>query len=210
MKTGWNRSPCFRQRDHRASIQDAETEEVIELQAHAVHGPFESTLGIEEGIAFRCQYSQVLDVPPRQRRTGKKKKRHECTITTLVKGKFLISFTWLPKRERIRQQLPVRLPKFPNAFSCIYRTSRWWPVLSSRNRTYFFFIEYIFFFYYVHARHKFHWNLFRRPRKFLGKMTPTIYFLGHSNQARLRDNLACQLMRKESAGFRVWLIGRLG
>jgi hypothetical protein len=86
----------------------------------------------------------VLDVPPRQRRTGKKKKRHECTITTLVKGKFLISFTWLPKRERIRQQLPVRLPKFPNAFSCIYRTSRWWPVLSSRNL--FFIIKYIFLF----------------------------------------------------------------
>jgi hypothetical protein len=86
----------------------------------------------------------VLDVPPRQRRTGEKKKRHECTITTLLKGKFLISFTWLPKRERIRQQLPVRLPKFPNAFSCIYRTSRWWPVLSSRNLS--FFIEYIFIF----------------------------------------------------------------
>lgn len=40
----WHRSPLSRECRHSSSIQHAESEEMVELQTHAVHCPVETTL----------------------------------------------------------------------------------------------------------------------------------------------------------------------
>lgn len=64
----WHRVPLLRQGHHGARIEHTEPKEVIELQPDAVHCPVESVLGIEKGIAFRCQHSQMLYVAPSELR----------------------------------------------------------------------------------------------------------------------------------------------
>lgn len=126
MKASRHWTPCLSQGNHRTCVQDTEAEEMIEFQAHAVHGPLESVFGIEQRISLWCQYSQVLDVSPRQRRTATKMKeaingRSTPLVTKLVS---LIVLTWLPMQGRKLPQPRVQLPKFPNVFSCTFHTSQ--------------------------------------------------------------------------------------
>lgn len=56
--------PLLGQRHHRARIQDAEAEQMVELEPDAVHGPVEAALGVEQRVALGGEHRQVLDVPP--------------------------------------------------------------------------------------------------------------------------------------------------
>lgn len=66
MISGRNRLPLFSERDHRAGIENAEPEEVVELEADPVHGPVEAALRVVERVPLRRQHGQVLHVPPGQ------------------------------------------------------------------------------------------------------------------------------------------------
>lgn len=66
MISGRNRFPLFSERDHRAGIENAEPEEVVELEADPVHGPVEAALRVVERVPLRRQHGQVLHVPPGQ------------------------------------------------------------------------------------------------------------------------------------------------
>ncbi len=48
--SGRNRFPLFSERDHRAGIENAEPEEVVELEADPVHGPVEAALRVVERV----------------------------------------------------------------------------------------------------------------------------------------------------------------
>ena len=68
---GGHRLPLLGERHHGPRVEDAEAEEVVELEADAVHGPVEAALGVEQGVALGGEHGQVLHVAPRQLRAAK-------------------------------------------------------------------------------------------------------------------------------------------
>ena len=107
MKTSRYWPPCFGHGDHWTSIQDAETEEMIEFQTHAVHCPLEPAFGIKQGIAFWRQYGQVLDVPPRQSWTRIVMELFFFLNSYDVKGKFLFHFYYIYLASKARANTPA-------------------------------------------------------------------------------------------------------
>lgn len=61
-----NRLPLLGEGHHGAGVENAEPEEVVELQADAVHGPVEAALGVVERVPLGRQHCQVLHVAPGQ------------------------------------------------------------------------------------------------------------------------------------------------
>ena len=58
--------PLLREGHHRASVEHAKAEEVVELEADAVHGPVEAALRVVQRVPLGGQYGQVLHVTPGQ------------------------------------------------------------------------------------------------------------------------------------------------
>lgn len=53
---------------------------MVELETDAIHGPLEATLGVKQGIPLGRQNRQVLNVPPRERRTERQVIRAICQV----------------------------------------------------------------------------------------------------------------------------------
>lgn len=76
--------PLLGERHHGSRVQHAEAEQVVELETHAVHGPVEAVLGVEQGVALGREYGQVLDVSPGQLRTATIQTTQSAVLKKLV------------------------------------------------------------------------------------------------------------------------------
>ena len=50
MISGWNSLPLLGQSHHCPGVENAESEEMVELQTDSVHGPVEATFSVEQRV----------------------------------------------------------------------------------------------------------------------------------------------------------------